>query len=142
MCNFILNNNIQDVLHFHESFISIDRRIMDNLNIHCEGALYKTFPPEEARRVLRRLELHFTPVHASWLNMVEIEIGILSRQCLDRRISQPDELAAEVAAWERARNDAGATIRWLFDVSAARDKLKRHYPQVAEHAEAPIVRAA
>jgi transposase len=103
--------------------------VMDNLNVHCEGALYRTFPPEEARRILRRLEFNFTPVHASWLNMVEIEIGVLARQCLDQRIGDRQTLAKEVAAWNAARNDEGATIKWLFTVEDARRKLARHYPE-------------
>lgn len=102
--------------------------VMDNLNIHCEGALYRTFPPEEARRILNRLQFHFTPKHASWLNMVEIEIGVLVRQCLDRRIADVDALAREVAAWTMLRNEEKATIKWLFRVEHAREKLGRHYP--------------
>lgn len=104
------------------------RVVLDNLNIHCEGALYRTFPPEEARRVLNRLEFHFTPKHASWLNMVEIEIGVMVKQCLDRRIGDVDRLAQEIAAWAESRNEEGATIKWLFRVEHAREKLGRHYP--------------
>ncbi len=103
------------------------RLVMDNLNVHCEGALYKTFHPVEARRILDRLEFNFTPVHASWLNMVEIELGVLAKQCLKRRIGDRAELAREVAAWVAMRNEEEATIRWLFDVKAARHKLGRHY---------------
>ena len=78
--------------------------VLDNLSTHTAGALYETFPPEEARRILRRLEFHYTPKHASWLNMVEIEIGVLVAQCLDRRIPDMGTLVAEVAAWESDRN--------------------------------------
>ncbi len=127
-------------VHFPEA--DVVRVVLDNLNIHCEAALYHAFPPEEARRVLRKLELHFTPKKASWLNMVEIEIGVLSRQCLDRRIATPAELAREVAAWESARNTAGSTINWLFDVEAARKKFKRHYPEVSERSKSPTLQAA
>ena len=127
-------------VHFPEA--EVVRVVMDNLNIHCAGALYRTFPPAEARRVLDRLEFHFTPKKASWLNMVEIEIGVLVRQCLDRRIANRDRLAREVAAWQQARNDAGATIRWMFNVEMARTKFARHYPDVGEQGPAPIVRAA
>jgi len=109
------------------------RVVMDNLNTHCEGALYKAFRPEEARRILERLEFNFTPVHASWLNMVEIEIGAMAKQCLDRRIATREELAAEVQAWVARRNAEEATIKWLFDVDAARDKFARHYPVIEEN---------
>ena len=112
--------------HFPDA--DVVRVVLDNLNIHCAGALYIAFPPEEARRVLNRLEFHFTPKHASWLNMVEIEIGIMVRQCLDRRIGDVDVLAGEVGAWTAARNNERATIKWLFRVEHARDKLGRHYP--------------
>lgn len=125
-------------VHFPEA--DVVRVVLDNLNVHCEAALYHAFPPEEARRVLRRLELHFTPKKASWLNMVEIEIGVLARQCLDRRIASPTELADEVAAWEAVRNSAGATIKWMFDVEAARDKFERHYPDVSEQSVPPTLR--
>ena len=105
--------------------------VLDNLSTHTPGALYQAFPPEEARRILQRLEFHFTPKHASWLNMVEIEIGVLARQCLDRRIPDRATLMREVAAWEQRRNASGARIRWFFDVDRARQKLGRSYPQVA-----------
>jgi hypothetical protein len=90
--------------------------------------VYETFPPEEAHRLLRRLEFHYTPQHASWLNMVEIEIGVLRIQCLDRRIGERDQLISEIDAWERARNASGARIKWMFDTQRARDKLARAYP--------------
>ena len=92
------------------------------------GALYETFPPDEARRILRRLEFHFVPKHASWLNMVEIEIGVLGGQCLDRRIGSRAELEAEIRTWERQRNDAKARIRWMFTTERARKKLGLTYP--------------
>jgi hypothetical protein len=93
------------------------------------GALYEAFPPAEARRILRRLEFHYTPKHASWLNMVEIEIGVLRGQCLDRRIEDPKWLCREVAAWERARNAARARIKWMFTTDKARAKMARAYPE-------------
>lgn len=127
-------------VHFPEA--EVVRVVMDNLNVHCAGALYRTFPPDEARRILDRLEFHFTPKKASWLNMVEIEIGVLVRQCLDRRIADRDRLAREVAAWEKARNDAGATIRWMFNVEMARTKFTRHYPDIDDQQPSPIVQAA
>ena len=80
------------------------RVVLDNLSTHTAGALYQTFPAEEAHRLLRRMELHYTPKHASWLNMVEIEIGVLDGQCLDRRIESYPRLIAEAAAWEKQRN--------------------------------------
>lgn len=102
--------------------------VLDNLNTHEPASLYEAFSPEEARRILRRLCFHHTPKHASWLNMAEIEIGVLSAQCLDRRIPDHDILAAETSAWEADRNAAGATISWRFTVQAARCKLSHLYP--------------
>jgi hypothetical protein len=104
------------------------RLVLDNLNTHTPGALYEAFAPEEARRVLRKLEFHYTPVHGSWLNMAELEFSMLSRQCLDRRIGDRGFLTTEVAAWENARNEQRATIHWQFTVHDARRKLHRLYP--------------
>ena len=107
------------------------RVVQDNLSTHSAGALYQVFPPAEARRILRRLEFHYTPKHASWLNMVEIEIGVLRGQCLDRRIDSKEQLEAEIAAWERQRNASGARIKWMFTTDKARAKMGRAYPQPA-----------
>jgi transposase len=107
------------------------RVVQDNLSTHSAGALYQAFPPAEARRILRRLEFHYTPKHASWLNMVEIEIGVLRGQCLDRRIDSNEQLEAEIAAWERQRNASGARIKWMFTTDKARAKMGRAYPQPA-----------
>ena len=107
------------------------RVVMDNLSTHSRGALYEAFAPAEARRILSRLEIHFTPKHASWLNMVEIEIGVLRAQCLDRRIAERARLEKEVAAWERKRNLSGARIKWMFTTERAREKLGRSYPNPA-----------
>src|ERR671929_567871 len=104
------------------------RVVLDNLSTHAPGSLYEAFPAPEARRVLRRLEFHFTPKHASWLNMAEIEIGVLRGQCLDRRIGERDRLEREIAAWEQARNAAGARVQWLFTTEKARAKMGRAYP--------------
>jgi hypothetical protein len=104
------------------------RVVLDNLNTHTPGALYEAFAPEEARRVLRKLEFHYTPVHGSWLNMAELEFSMLARQCLNRRIGDRDTLVAEVAAWEAARNEQRASISWQFTVDDARRKLHRLYP--------------
>lgn len=105
------------------------RVVLDNLSTHSAGALYQAFPADEARRVLRRLEFHYVPKHASWLNMVEIEIGVLATQCLDRRIESIEQLAAETAAWEQQRNAASARIKWMFTTGKARAKMGRAYPR-------------
>jgi transposase len=106
------------------------RVVLDNLSTHSAGALYQAFPADEARRVLRRLEFHYVPKHASWLNMVEIEIGVLATQCLDRRIDSFEQLVAETAAWEQQRNAAKALIKWMFTTEKARAKMGRAYPQL------------
>jgi hypothetical protein len=102
--------------------------VMDNLNTHKLASLYEAFPPEQARRVAERLEVHHTPKHGSWLNMAEIELSVLARQCLDRRIESKEELQREVAAWEDERNGQGVVIRWQFTTADARIKLRRLYP--------------
>jgi transposase len=107
------------------------RVVLDNLSTHSAGALYQAFPASESRRVLRRLEFHYVPKHASWLNMVEIEIGVLRGQCLDRRIATQERLASEIAAWERQRNASGARIKWMFTTEKARAKMGRAYPEPA-----------
>jgi transposase len=106
------------------------RVVMDNLNTHKAAALYETFAPAEARRILRKLEFHYTPKHGSWLNMAEIELSVLTRQCLDRRIPDEATLKREVQAYENRRNDARATIDWQFTSRDARIKLHRLYPSV------------
>jgi transposase len=106
------------------------RVVLDNLSTHSAGALYQAFPACEARRVLRRLEFHFVPKHASWLNMVEIEIGVLRSQCLDRRIATQQKLKSEIAVWERQRNAAKARIKWMFTTDKARAKMGRAYPEL------------
>ena len=105
--------------------------VLDNLNTHTPAALYEAFEPAEAKRILDRLEFHYTPKHGSWLNMVEIEIGVLSEQCLDRRIPDTDTLQSEIAAWEVSRNDQRATVDWQFTTAHAREKLKRLYPVIS-----------
>jgi transposase len=104
------------------------RVVLDNLSTHTAGALYETFPAAEAHRILQRLAFHYTPKHASWLNMVEIEIGVLRGQCLDRRIGERDSLNAEIEAWQCQRNASGTRIQWRFTTQKARDKLARAYP--------------
>jgi DDE superfamily endonuclease len=109
------------------------RVVMDNLSTHSPAALYENLTPAEARRILRRLEFHYTPKHASWLNMVEIEIGVMVSQCLDRRIPDKATLVSEVTAWRRRRNREKARINWLFTVTRAREKLGRAYPTIVRH---------
>ncbi len=104
--------------------------VLDNLNTHKLASLYEAFEPAEARRLAERLELHYTPKHGSWLNIAEIELGILSRQCLDRRIGTIEELKPEVRAWQRQRNNACGTVDWQFTTADARIKLKRLYPSI------------
>ena len=107
------------------------RVVQDNLSTHTPGALYEAFPAAEARRILRRLEFHYTPKHASWLNMVEIEIGVLKQQCLDRRIETRARLEAEIATWEHDRNASGARVNWMFTTEKARAKMGRAYQKLA-----------
>ena len=104
------------------------RVVIDNLNTHKPASLYEAFEPEEARRIVKKLEFHYTPKHGSWLNMAEIELSVLQRQCLDRRIPDEETLNQEVAAWELRRNKEKATIDWRFSVIDARERLKRLYP--------------
>jgi hypothetical protein len=113
--------------------------VMDNLNTHVGGALYEAFPPAEARRLLNKLEIHYTPKHGSWLNMAEIELSVLSRQCLDRRIGTLRLLERNVAAWTQARNACATTVDWQFTTADARIKLKRLYPVLAEGVRPPPV---
>jgi transposase len=122
---------MRDLVDVHYPKAERVRVVLDNLSAHSPAALYQAFAPAEARRILSRLEFHFTPKHASWLNMVEIEIGVLVAQCLDRRIPDKTTLTKEIAAWERRRNAEKARIKWMFTVDRAREKLGRLYPQPA-----------
>jgi hypothetical protein len=124
---------MQDLVDVHYPDAEKIRVVLDNLSAHTPSALYQRFPAAEARRILSRLEFHFTPKHASWLNMVEIEIGVMVGQCLDRRIPDKETLVAEVASWERRRNREGAAIKWMFTIERARQKLGRSYPVPAAH---------
>ena len=119
---------MRDLVDLHYPEAELIRVVLDNLSTHSPGALYEAFPAPEAHRILRRLEFHFTPKHASWLNMVEIEIGVLRCQCLDRRIEDRHTLQAEIDAWERQRNADGDRIKWMFTTQRARIKLLRAYP--------------
>ena len=102
--------------------------VMDNLNTHKPASLYKAFPPEVARRILRRLEIHYTPKHGSWLDIAEIELNVMTRQCLDRRIDNITDLRSELEAWENERNKNKATVNWQFRTADARIKLSSLYP--------------
>jgi len=106
------------------------RVVLDNLNTHKPASLYEAFPPAEARRILTQLEFHYTPKHGSWLNRAEIELSVLQRQCLNRRIPDEATLKRETAAWESHRNATQATIDWRFSVTDAREKLQRLYPSL------------
>jgi hypothetical protein len=103
------------------------RLVQDNLNTHTAGSFYEAFPPEEAFTLAKRFEYHYTPKKGSWLNMAEIELSALSKQCLDRRIADMKKLSDEVGSWERDRNEIGVTVRWRFNKDKARVKLQRHY---------------
>jgi transposase len=129
-CDFALC--MRELVDVHYPKAEQIRVVLDNLSTHSPGALYDAFPAPEAHRVLRRLEFHYTPKHASWLNMVEIEIGVLRGQCLDRRIADRNRLVAEIAAWERQRNAARAKVKWMFTTERARAKLARAYPQTGK----------
>jgi DDE superfamily endonuclease len=125
---------MRDLVDQHYPEAECIRVVLDNLSTHTPAALYESFEPAEARRILRRIEFHYTPKHASWLNMVEIEIGVMVSQCLDRRIPTKAKLTSEVKAWERRRNRERARIKWRFTVDRAREKLGRAYPPVAGRA--------
>ena len=107
---------------------------MDNLNTHKAASLYKKYPAEEARRIIKRLEIHYTPKHGSWLDIAEIELNVMTRQCLSRRIDNIGELRTELAAWEVERNSIQATVNWQFRTSDARIKLQSLYPSLSVNA--------
>lgn len=108
------------------------RLVVDNLNTHTPAALYETFPPEQARRLVRKLEFHYTPTHSSWLNMAEVEISVLSEQCLDQRLPTTQLVEHHTTAWEIERNERKATVDWRFTIAKARDKLRRLYPVITD----------
>lgn len=127
---------MRDLVDRHYPRAKRIRVILDNLSTHTGAALYKSFDPQEARRILRKIEFPYTPKHASWLNMVEIEIGVLRRQCLDRRIAERAELESEIAIWQRRRNASGDKIKWLFNCEKARKKMRQAYPQLLSEPDA------
>jgi hypothetical protein len=104
------------------------RVVLDNLNTHSPATLYERYPPKKARELVKKLEFHYTPKHSSWLNMAEVEISVLSGQCLDRRIADKNVLENEINAWQVQRNESKAKIDWQFTIPNARDKLKKLYP--------------
>ena len=112
----------------HYPAAAVIRVVLDNLSTHTPAALYQTFDAETARRLTQRLEFHYTPKHASWLNMAEVEFAVLTRQCLGRRLPTRERVVREVAAWEVGRNAARATVTWGFTTPTARARLARHYP--------------
>ncbi len=120
-----------DLVDSHCPEAEVIRVVLDNLNTHTPASLYETFAPEEARRILRKLEFHYTPTHASWLNMAEIEISVLDRQCLDQRLPEITLVRSEVAAWEDGRNQQRATVDWQFTNTKARSKLEYLYPSIS-----------
>jgi hypothetical protein len=119
---------MKEILEKRYSLIDCMRLVQDNLNTHTPGSFYEALAPEEAFNLAQKLEPHYTPVKGSWLNMAEIELSALSRQCLDRRIGAMDTLEKEVAAWNCERNNARNTVRWKFTKTEARKKLKNRYP--------------
>jgi len=123
---------VRDLVDRYYPQARLIRLVQDNLNTHDGASLYETFPPEEARRLLDRIEFHYTPKHGSWLNMAETEIGIMGSQCLDRRLESRSRMAEEVAAWESERNDREAQIHWTFTLAAARRKLRKIYPSIED----------
>ena len=121
---------IRALLNVHYPEAKVVRLVMDNLNTHELGSLYEAFPPAEARRLAARLEIHYTPIHGSWLNIAEIELRALSQQCLDRRIPELAELQREVAMWEKERNESTVGVDWRFTAPDARIRLRHLYPQL------------
>jgi DDE superfamily endonuclease len=108
------------------------RLVQDNLNTHDGASLYEAFPPEEARRIVDKIEFHYTPKHGSWLNLAESEISIMNSQCLDCRLESVAAVAEKVAPWEEARNVQGIRVHWTFTAAAARQKMKKLYPSVED----------
>lgn len=121
---------IKELLDVHYPEAKKIHLVMDNLNTHTGASLYKAFPPEEAHRLLSRLEFHYTPKHGSWLNIAEIELSVLSRQCLNRRIPDREELRQEIEAWQKERNESRVKVYWQFRTDDARIKLAKLYPTI------------
>ncbi len=122
--------HIDELLEVHYPNVSKVCLVMDNLNTHAISSLYEAFPPEKARALAKRLEIHYTPKHGSWLNMAEIELGAMTAQCLGRRIPNIETLASELDAWNTNRNNSSIPVDWQFTTEDARIKLKRLYPNI------------
>ena len=121
---------VYELLYLHYPEARRIRLVMDNLNTHSISSLYETFPPDIALAMAKRLEIHYTPKHGSWLNIAEIELSTMTKQCLGRRIPDMQRLQKELSAWERARNASSKSVDWHFNTETARDKLKWLYPKI------------
>jgi hypothetical protein len=119
---------LRELVDVHYPQVAKIRLVQDNLNTHDGASLYEAFAPAEARRILDKIEWHYTPKHGSWVNMAETEIRIMNGQCLDRRLDSQERIDREVAAWEKRRNACKARIHWTFTLAAARLKLRKLYP--------------
>jgi hypothetical protein len=119
---------MRELVDMHNPQAKKIRMVQDNLNTHDGASLYEAFRPAEARRILDKMEWHYTPKHGSWVNMAETELGIMNGQCLDRRLDSQEKITVEVAAWEDKRNAQGARIHWTFTLAVARQKLRKLYP--------------
>lgn len=122
--------HVEELLDVYYPHAKKIRLVMDNLNTHSIASLYEAFEPEKALRLAKRLEIHFTPKHGSWLNIAEIELNVMTLQCLGRRIPDITSLNHELEAWESVRNSSHKSVHWHFDTPAARDKLKYLYPKL------------
>ena len=122
---------MKELVDFHYPDAELICVILDQLNTHTYAALYEAFEPEEARRIARKLEFHYTPKHGSWLNMAEIEFSVLHSQCLDRRLADIPTVAVQIDAWEESRNGCKAGVDWRFTTVSAREKLQRLYPSIS-----------
>jgi DDE superfamily endonuclease len=123
---------VRELVDVHYPRATKIRLVQDNLNTHDGASLYEAFAPPEARRLLDKIEFHYTPKHGSWVNMAETEISIMNRQCLDRRLDSQEQIAAEVAAWEGKRNAQKARLHWTFTLAVARQKLRKLYPSIED----------
>jgi hypothetical protein len=123
---------VRELVEGHYPAAEKIRLVQDNLNTHDGASLYEAFRPERARRLLDKIEFHYTPKHGSWLNMAETEISIMGSQCLDRRLETQGEAAEEIAAWEDKRNARKACIHWTFTLAVARQKLRKLYPSIED----------
>jgi hypothetical protein len=123
---------VRELVEVHYPQAMKIRLVQDNLNTHDGASLYEAFCPAKARELLDRIEFHYTPKHGSWLNRAETEIGLMDRQCLDRRLDSPEKIATEVTAWENQRNALEARIHWTFTLAVARQKLRKLYPSIED----------